>query len=92
MLKGSRLIRGVCSRIKNGQINAEAAVQTEIAAIADVFDAMDDVYISARIEDIRSVGARILRNLQSEAKEKTFICRKTPSLSQMTSARRIRLC
>ena len=72
MLKGSRLIRGVCGRIKNGQINAEAAVQTEIAAIADVFDAMDDVYISARIEDIRSVGARILRNLQSEAKEKNI--------------------
>lgn len=72
MLKGSRLIRGVCSRIKNGQINAEAAVQTEIAAIADVFAAMDDVYISARIEDIRSVGARILRNLQTEAKEKTL--------------------
>lgn len=72
MLKGSRLIRGVCNRIKNGQINAEAAVQTEIAAIADVFAAMDDVYISARIEDIRSVGARILRNLQTEAKEKTL--------------------
>lgn len=72
MLKGSRLIRGVCNRIKNNKINAEAAVQTEIAAIADVFAAMDDVYISARIEDIRSVGTKILRNLQSETKEKTL--------------------
>ena len=72
MLKGSRLIRGVCNRIKNGQINAEAAVQTEIAAIADVFAAMDDVYIAARIEDIRSVGDRIMHNLQSEAKEKSI--------------------
>ncbi len=70
MLKGSRLIRGVCNRIKNAQINAEAAVQTEIAAIADVFATMNDSYISARIEDIRSVGAKIIRNLQSEAKEK----------------------
>ncbi len=72
MLKGSRLIRGVCNRIKNGQINAEAAVQTEIAAIADVFAAMDDVYIAGRIEDIRSVGDRIMHNLQSEAKEKSI--------------------
>lgn len=70
MLKGSRLIRGVCHRIKNCQINAEAAVQSEIDAIADVFNAMNDVYISARIEDIRSVGARILHNLQSLSKEK----------------------
>ena len=70
MLKGSRLIRGVCNRIKNSQINAEAAVQSEIDAIADVFNAMNDVYISARIEDIRSVGARILHNLQSLSKEK----------------------
>ena len=72
MLKGSRLIRGVCNRIKNNLITAEAAVQTEIAAIADVFEAMDDVYISGRIEDIRSVGIKILRNLQSEAKEKSI--------------------
>ncbi len=70
MLKGSRLIRGVRHRIKHNLINAEAAVQTEVSSIAEVFEAMEDVYISARIEDIRSVGVRILRNLQSQAKEK----------------------
>lgn len=69
MLKGSRLIRGVCNRIKNKLINAEAAVQSEVAAISEVFAAMDDLYISGRIEDIRSIGARILRNLQTEAKD-----------------------
>ncbi len=67
MLKGSRLIRGVNDRIKNGLINAEAAVQGEVDAIADVFAAMDDVYISGRIADIRSVGIRILRNLETDS-------------------------
>ena len=64
MLKGSRLVRGVCNRIKNSRINAEAAVQSEVAAIADVFAEINDVYISARIEDIRSIGRRLIHNLQ----------------------------
>ncbi len=73
MLKGSRLIRGVCNRIKTGQINAEAAVQGEIASIADVFAGINDVYISDRIEDIRSVGSKIIRNLlTSEGAEKAI--------------------
>lgn len=73
MLKGSRLIRGVCDRIKNSQINAEAAVQREIAAIADVFAEINDLYISARIDDIRSIGDKLIRNLlSSESGEKTI--------------------
>ncbi|MBO4520219.1 MAG: phosphoenolpyruvate--protein phosphotransferase [Alphaproteobacteria bacterium] len=73
MLKGSRLIRGVCNRIKANQINAEAAIKKEIIAIADVFAEIDDVYISARIEDIRSIGKRLIRNLQkAEGAEKNL--------------------
>ncbi|MBR1778354.1 MAG: phosphoenolpyruvate--protein phosphotransferase [Alphaproteobacteria bacterium] len=73
MLKGSRLVRGVCSRIKTSQLNAEAAIQGEVAAIADVFAEMDDVYISARIDDIRSIGSKLVRNLlASEGAEKTI--------------------
>ena len=73
MLKGSRLIRGVCDRIKTNRINAEAAVQAEIASIACVFAEIDDMYISDRIEDIRSVGNKLIRNLlTSEGREKTI--------------------
>ncbi|MBR4126068.1 MAG: phosphoenolpyruvate--protein phosphotransferase [Alphaproteobacteria bacterium] len=68
MLKGSRLVRGVCNRIKNSRINAEAAVQSEVAAIADVFAEINDVYISARIEDIRSISRRLIHNLQKSDK------------------------
>ena len=63
MLQGSRLVRGADARIDAERINAEAAVQREIADIAATFQAMDDAYIAARIEDIREVGNRIIRNL-----------------------------
>ena len=63
MLKDSRLIRGAERRIQVEQINAEAAVQSEIEVIAKTFADMEDPYIAARIEDIRDVGIRIVRNL-----------------------------
>ena len=63
MLKGSRLIRGVEKRIANDQINAEAAVLKEISLMEQAFAAMDDSYLSARIDDIREVGNRLVRSL-----------------------------
>ena len=63
MLSGSRVLRGVESRIERDQINAEAAVQAEIAAVAHEFSALDDAYLAARAVDIRDVGDRLIRNL-----------------------------
>ena len=63
MLSNSRLVRGVDQRIASEHINAERAVQAEIAQIAESFAAMRDAYLAARIEDIRVVGSRLLRNL-----------------------------
>jgi phosphotransferase system enzyme I (PtsI) len=63
MLQDSRLVRGAEKRIENNQINAEAAVKAEIASIASIFQSLDDSYIAARIDDIREVGNRLLRNL-----------------------------
>lgn len=63
MLKDSRLIRGAEHRISEQRMNAEAAVQAEIAGIASAFAAMDDAYISSRIDDIREVGRRLILNL-----------------------------
>ena len=63
MLKGSRLVRGVDRRITEERINAEAAVQREIAETISNFAAMDDTYLAARAEDIREVGRRLVRNL-----------------------------
>jgi phosphotransferase system enzyme I (PtsI) len=63
MLANSRLVRGVERRIAEERINAERAVQMEITEIAGSFAAMGDAYLAARIEDIRVVGSRLIRNL-----------------------------
>ena len=63
MLSNSRLVRGVDASIADGRINAEAAVQTEISRIIQGFGTMADRYLAARIEDIREVGERLVRNL-----------------------------
>jgi phosphotransferase system enzyme I (PtsI) len=63
MLSNSRLVRGVDQRIGRARINAERAVQIEIDEIAESFAAMRDPYLAARIEDIRVVGTRLIRNL-----------------------------
>ncbi|OWJ66347.1 phosphoenolpyruvate--protein phosphotransferase [Inquilinus limosus] len=63
ILSGSRLLRGVEARIAEERVNAEYAVQSEITAIAAQFAAMDDSYLASRIDDIREVGARLIRNL-----------------------------
>src|ERR1700756_5251270 len=63
MLSNSRLVRGVDQRIARARINAERAVEIEIDEIAESFAAMRDAYLAARIEDIRVVGTRLIRNL-----------------------------
>ena len=63
MLAQSRLTRGVDGRIAQMRINAERAVQLEIDELGRGFAAMQDPYLAARIDDIRVVGARLIRNL-----------------------------
>src|SRR6202047_1756677 len=63
MLSNSRLVRGVDERIARTRINAEPRVQIEIDEIAESFAEMRDPYLAARIEDIRVVGTRLIRNL-----------------------------
>jgi phosphotransferase system enzyme I (PtsI) len=56
-------VRGVERRVAEDRINAERAVQDEIGEIGEGFAAMGDAYLSARIEDIRVVGSRLVRSL-----------------------------
>lgn len=63
MLSGSRLVRGSEHRIVHDRINAEAAVQAEILEIGKGFAQMGDAYLASRVDDIREVGARLVRNL-----------------------------
>jgi len=66
MLRNSRLIRGVDRRIRDEGLNAEAAVQAETAAIRARFEALDDPYLAARIQDIRDVAGRLIRALTGQ--------------------------
>lgn len=63
ILKDSRLVRGARDRVARDRINAEAAVQAELALICESFRAMQDPYLAARVDDIREVGNRILGQL-----------------------------
>jgi phosphotransferase system enzyme I (PtsI) len=63
MLQGSRLVRGVESRIQEHRLNAEAAVQSVLTEIADQYASIKDAYLAGRINDIQDVGARLIRNL-----------------------------
>jgi len=63
MLDGSRLVRGARALIESEGLNAEAAVQHQVADIVRSFEAMDDSYLAARADDVRDSGGRILRNL-----------------------------
>ncbi len=63
MLTNSRLVRGADRRIGEERVNAERAVQIELGQIGSSFAAMNDAYLAARGDDIRVVGARLIRNL-----------------------------
>ena len=63
MLKDSRLVRGAERRIGEDHLNAEGALQAEIAELGDAFAALDDPYIAARFDDIRAITNRLLLNL-----------------------------
>lgn len=65
MLGGSRLVRGVDQRIARDAVNAEAAVADELTEITQAFAAMEDDYLSARVQDVRDVGNRLLRALMA---------------------------
>lgn len=60
MLDDSRLVRGARTSIEDDRINAEAAVQREFNTLAERFDAMEDAYIAARLDDIREVATRLI--------------------------------
>ena len=66
MLESDRLNAGTVARIRNGQW-ARGALRDTIFELAHVFQQVEDPYLAARAEDIRSVGRRILINLQGTA-------------------------
>ena len=65
MLDSGSLIDDTCQRIEEGNW-APAAWRKTILEHAEVFDNMDDEYLSERANDIRDLGRRVLQRMMSE--------------------------
>jgi len=68
MLEGSAITGGVVKRIKKGNW-APGALRETIAEHLRAFDAMEDVYLRERGEDVRDLGRRILSRLISNEQQ-----------------------
>jgi len=66
ILKDKRFINYTIRNIKEMCINAEWAIKITIDRYKEIFEKVDDEYLSGRISDIRYVGQMILRNIVGE--------------------------
>ncbi len=66
MLESDTLIDGTVQRIHAGNW-APGALRETIEEHAQVFDAMEDVYLRERASDVRDLGRRILMHLQNHS-------------------------
>ncbi len=66
MLKDSMLIDATIQRILDDKINAEWALKKSLQKIRQIFEQIDDEYISNRIQDVEYVAERIIRNLSGK--------------------------
>ena len=69
ILKDSMLNDSTVQRILEEKINAEWALKKSLEEIRNIFEQIDDEYISNRIGDVENVTERILRNLSGETQE-----------------------
>jgi len=96
MLESGRLNAGTVARISNGQW-ARGALRDTIFELARVFEQMEEPYLAARAEDIRSIGRHILTHLQGAAAgpekypKKCILAGKEISLAEISKVPRDRL-
>jgi len=69
ILKDSMLTDATVQRILDKKINAEWALKKSLQEIRQIFDQIDDEYISSRIMDVENVAERILRNLSGDKQQ-----------------------
>jgi phosphotransferase system enzyme I (PtsI) len=69
ILKDSMLNDSTVQRILDEKINAEWALKKSLEEIRQIFEEIEDEYISGRIQDVENVTDRILRNLSGESQE-----------------------
>lgn len=63
MLEDPELLEEIRTAIQNEGVNAEAAMQEAAESYAEILEAMEDEYLSARAADVRDVAERVVRVL-----------------------------
>ena len=71
MLDDPELVGAVKKIVENDLTNVEAALHDTVENYANMLEALDDEYLSARALDIRDVGSRMLRILLGVAESPT---------------------
>ena len=69
ILKDSMLTESTINRILDEKIGAEWALKQSLEEIRQIFNQIEDEYISSRINDVENVTERILWNLSGETQE-----------------------
>lgn len=69
LLSDKKFINRTIKYIRRLGVNAEWAVRMTLDHYKQVFEGLDDIYISGRISDVQYVVQRILRNLTGEKHE-----------------------
>jgi phosphotransferase system enzyme I (PtsI) len=69
ILQDKKFISRTIKYIRRLGVNAEWAVRMTLDHYKQIFEDVQDVYISGRISDVQYVSQRILRNLSGEKKE-----------------------
>ena len=72
LLSDKKFINRTIKYIRRFGVNAEWALRMTLDHYKQVFEALEDVYISGRISDVQYVVQRILRNLSGEKHEKVW--------------------
>lgn len=63
LLEDRQFVEKINSRIQRDLINVEQAVDLEVGDLCSRLAAVDNEYIRERVQDIRDVGARVMRQL-----------------------------
>jgi phosphotransferase system enzyme I (PtsI) len=71
LLSDPEIRDNVIDKIEGEDKNANDALLDVIAGFIGVFESMDDEYMQARAADVKDIGHRILRNLQSAENKQT---------------------
>ena len=69
MLEDEGFLESVYNIIRTEMVSAEYAVEVTGDNYADMFESMDDEYMSARAADIRDISDRLVRNLSGNVQE-----------------------